>query len=92
MEKDIYVLHEKLEEYIRNNILSSHLIRMFSLQFKRLLNFMDENSIKFYNKEVGKKYVAFRALPGNNKRKSEKAHNYERRYITLLNGMMRASG
>lgn len=88
MEKDIYELQGKLEEYIRNHIFSSHLIRTFSFQFKRLLDFMDKNSIKFYSKDIGEKYLAFRALPGNNKRKSEKAHNYERRYITLLNGMM----
>ena len=88
MEQNIYVLHETLEEYIRDNIFSSNLIKVSSRQFKRLLDFMVANSIYSYSKEVGKKYLAYRALPDNNRRKNESSYNYERRYITLLNGML----
>jgi len=88
MEQDINVLQKTLEEYIRDNIFSSNLIRTFSRQFKRLLSFMDNNSFHLYSKEVGEKYLAYRALPGNNRRKNESSYNYERRYITLLNGML----
>lgn len=41
MGKDIYELHEMLEEYIRNNIFSSNLIRKLSFQFQRLLHYME---------------------------------------------------
>lgn len=81
-------MQETLENYINNNIFSSGLIKKFSTQFKRLLAYMDENSISMYSKEVGKRYLAFRSLPPNNKRKSEFAFNYESRYITILNGML----
>jgi len=49
---------------------------------------MDEHSISMYSKEVGKEYLAFRSLPGNNRRRVASAYNYEARYITLLNGML----
>jgi len=89
MEKDIYVLHEKLEEYIRSNIFSDYLIRGISHQFKKLTIYMDENSFSLYNKEVGKSYLAFQSLPSNNKRrKSSSYYGFERRYIALLNGML----
>jgi len=88
MEQNIYVLHETLKEYIRDNIFSNSLINKFSHQFKRLLNFMDDNSFQTYDEEIGKKYLAYRALSGNNRRKNESSPNNERRYITLLNGMI----
>ena len=87
-EKDIHYLHESLEEYIRNNIYSSYLIERFSYQFKWLRTFMEANRFEMYSKEVGEKYLIFRALPGNNKRKSQASYNYDARYITLLNGML----
>ena len=71
MEKDIYELHEMLEEYIRNNIFSSNLIRKLSFQFQRLLHYMDEHSTSLYTKELGDQYLTFRSLPVNNRRKKE---------------------
>ena len=88
MEKDVYVLHEALESYINNNIFSNFLIKKFSFQFQRLLAFMEKNSMNMYSKEVGKKYLQFRSLPENNRRKSDSAYVFEARYITLLNGML----
>ena len=88
MEKDVYVLHEALENYINNNIFSNFLIKKFSFQFQRLLAFMEKNSMNMYSKEVGKKYLQFRSLPENNRRKSDSAYVFEARYITLLNGML----
>jgi len=88
MEKDIYILHETLENYISKNIFSTFLIRKFSFQFARLLSFMEKNSISMYSKEVGQKYLNFKSLPGNNRRRSASAYNYDARYITLLNGML----
>jgi len=88
MEQNIYVLQETLEEYIKDNIFSNNLMKVSSQQFKRLLDFMDANSIYSYSKEVGEKYLSYRALPGNNRRKKTASHNSERRYITLLNGML----
>ena len=88
MEKDIYALQKALENYINSNVFSSFLMKKFSFQFKRLLSFMEENSISMYNKQVGQKYLDFRSLPGNNRRKSASAYNFEARYITLLNGML----
>jgi len=88
MEKDIYILHETLENYINDNIFSSFLIKKFSFQFERLLSFMEKNSISMYNKEVGQRYLAFKSLPENNRRKSDSAYKFETRYITLLNGML----
>lgn len=88
MGKDIYELHEMLEEYIRNNIFSSNLIRKLSFQFQRLLHYMDEHSTSLYTKELEDQYLKFRSLPINNRRKKETSFNMEARYITLLNGML----
>jgi len=88
MEKDIHILHEALENYINSNIFSNSLIKQFSFEFKNLLAFMEKNDIGMYNKEVGKKYLKFKSLPENNKRKSASGYKYEVRYITLLNGML----
>lgn len=88
MGRDIYELHEMLEEYINNNIFSSNLIRTFSFQFQRLLRYMGENSLSLYTKDVGVQYLAYRSLPSNNRRRKETAFKYEARYITLLNGML----
>ena len=79
MEKDIYVLQETLESYIKNNIFSSNLTKQFSLQFKRLVTYMDKNSIGLYSKKVGREYLAFGALSGNNGKRSETAYNFEAR-------------
>lgn len=88
MDKNIYELHETLEEYIRDNIFSSNMIRKFSFQFQRLLHYMEDNSIPLYSKDVGERYLEFRMLPGNNRRKRSDSFNMESRYITLLNGML----
>ena len=49
---------------------------------------MGKNDVGMYSKEVGKRYLKFKSLPGNNKRKSASGYKYEVRYITLLNGML----
>jgi len=49
---------------------------------------MDDNSIHSYREEIGEKYLAYLALQSNNRRKNKSSFNYERRYITLLNGML----
>lgn len=41
MEKDIYILHETLVEYIKNHIFSENVIRKLSFQFQWLLSYME---------------------------------------------------
>jgi len=86
MEKDIYELQETLEKYIRDNSFSANMLIRISRHFRQLLCFMDMNSLNLYSKKVGKEFLALKAK--NNRRKSQSAYNYEKRYITLLNGML----
>lgn len=85
MGKNIHELHSQLETYVKENMYSSGMTKWLARELKHLLVYMKKDSTEIYTSEIGVNYL-------KHKKKTVKqqlsTHNLNRRYITLLDGML----
>ncbi|UKB78347.1 site-specific integrase [Chryseobacterium sp. MEBOG07] len=84
---DLYELHSKFEKYMHENGVSPTQINKFYNEFNRLSKYMTENSYTYYNEEIGLSYLSYREF--NISDKTKRGNRSDKRYIVLLNGMLK---
>ncbi|WP_431608770.1 site-specific integrase [Chryseobacterium sp. 'Rf worker isolate 10'] len=87
MEESIYTLHTSLKKYINENGDSSSMLKRFSTEFNNLIKYMESKSLTNYCEEIGDSYLKYRDSIISIKAKQN--YRNDRRYIILLNGMLK---